>query len=133
MIGYFVNYGEVAQLVKEKLSPDDFRDPNCHEIMKIMFALAQKNKELKAENVLSRVQDADQSELITQIMLQWNSEEKPVEAADELVQKILEPKKLDRMKKLKKIIDESSKTGKEIDPAIFEEYTNLKKSIQKIK
>ncbi len=133
MIGYFLNYAEVVQLAKEKLSPDDFRDLTCREIMKIMFALTQKNKELKAEQVLSRVQDADQSKLITQIMLQWNSVEKPVEAADELIQKILEPKKLDRMKQLKKIIDESSKTGKQIDSAIFEEYTNLKKSTQKIK
>ncbi len=133
MIGYFLNYADVVQLAKEKLSPDDFRDPTCREIMKIMFAMAQKNKELKAEQVLNRVQDADQSKLVTQIMLQWNSREKPVEAADELIQKILEPKKLDRMKQLKKTIDESSRTGKQIDAAIFEEYTKLKKSIQKIK
>jgi DNA primase len=111
LIGYMLAYPQIRDLVKERLEVEDFDDPACRSAAKRILSASRKDGKIKAEALLKEVEETQEAELIARFVMEPVVSEKPLEAAEGLIQRILKPKQVQKRKQLQEMLARADKEG----------------------
>jgi len=116
------NFDEVVTTIR----PDDFQRPECRVIAETLIALSKEKEKVTFDDVLNRIEDGEQSALISEMMMSGSPKEDPY-TLGELMDAVLAPRRKKRKEELKRLMEEAMRRGIPIDPEWQEEYVSLHK------
>ncbi len=133
LIGYGIRFNACLDGIRNSVRPEDFQRPHCIEIAGILYSLAEEKEEVTFEDVLHLLQNEEQGDIVTELMLSDSIIEHSDETARELVNRVLMPKRIVRRDELKQLIREAGEGEGGIAPELQEEYFKLQRLLMRVK
>jgi DNA primase len=119
----------VRQALREQIAPADLQDRDCRELLEAVFDALDETDAITAEVILRRVERPELARLVSEVTLDGPRAEPSPQTVEQLVNKVLEPRRKNRLKELKQLIDDASRAGT-MDPALIEEYRSLRSTLR---
>jgi DNA primase len=125
LIHYMLRFNESFDDIATAVNPENFQRPHCRALARIIFALAKEKEKITYEDVLIRVEDEKQREILTEMMMIEPSKEEHPLMLGQLIDGVLTTTRNNRKDEIKRMIEEAMREGRSIDPELNEEYMAL--------
>ncbi len=129
LVAFAINAGSVGQALRERIAPADLTDPDCRELLETVFNVLEESEAATTDALMRRVERPELGRLVSEIALEGPHTEPSDEIIEQLVSKVLEPRRKARLKELKTRIDKESRTGT-ISSELIAEYQKLRASVR---
>jgi len=129
LVGFAISAGSVGRALRERIAPSDLQDADCRELLETVFEVLEESDGATVEALMRRVERPELGRLVSEIALDGSRPEPSNEIIDELVNKVLEPRRKARLKELKTRIDSEARDGP-VSPELLAEYQKLRASVR---
>jgi DNA primase len=129
LVAFAVNSEAVANALRERIAPADLRDAECRELLEAVFSALDESEAATADVLMHRIERPEVARLLSEIALEGARAEPSEQVVEQLVGKVLEPRRKARMKELKQRIDDEAKKGT-VEARLIEEYQELRASVR---
>jgi hypothetical protein len=129
LVALAIGSESVRQALREQIAPADLQDRDCRELLETVFDALDETDAITAEVILRRIERPELARLVSEVTLDGPRAESSPQAVEQLVNKVLEPRRKNRLKELKQLIDDASRAGP-MDPALIEEYRSLRSTLR---
>jgi len=124
-----INAPLVGKALRERIAPSDLQDGECRELLQAVFDVLDETDGAVGELLMRRIERPELSRLVSEIALDGPRPEPNEQVIEELVNKVLEPKRKARLKELKTRIDNEGRAGA-VDPLLIDEYRTLRATMR---
>ena len=131
LIAFAISSESVRRALREQIAPADLQDPECRELLETVFSVnaLDETQAVTADVLMRRIERPELARLVSEVTLEGPRAEPDDKAIEQLVNKVLEPRRKDRLKELKQRIDGEARVGA-IDAALIEEYRRLRTTLR---
>jgi DNA primase len=129
LVGLAIGTGSVGRALRERIAPSDLQDADCREVLETVFEILDEADGATVEALMRRVERPELGRLVSEIALDGARPEPSDVLIDELVNKVLEPRRKARLKELKTRIDTEAREGP-VSAELLAEYQKLRASVR---
>jgi DNA primase len=127
LIGYMLGYEAVREEVGRHMSSEDFSDPICRRLAEKILSATKRKETIRGAALLQEAENLKEADLISGYLAKPLQPEKPLDAAEDLIQRMVRRKQQEKRKKLQEMIVLAKKEGRD-QGSLLAEYNLLLKA-----
>ena len=129
LVALAVNSESVGKALRERIAPADLADADCRELIEALFKMLDESEAATAEALMRRVERPELAGLVSEMAFKTPRPEPGAQAIEQMINKVLEPRRKARLKELKQHIDDEARDGT-VTPELIEEYRKVREGLR---